>query len=71
VVPKRNIHSYCPGLCLKVLKKITVIPGKVLNLGLPECDAATFIYQLVKFDIEDVSRYGRVEHNSTYVYPWH
>jgi hypothetical protein len=52
---------------LKVLKKITVIPGKEMNLGLPECDAATSIYQLVRFDIEDVSNYGGVEHNSTYV----
>lgn len=71
MVPEHDIHSYCPGLCLKVLKKITVIPGKDVNLGLPECDAATSIYQLVRFDIEDVSKYGTVEHNSTNVYPWH
>jgi hypothetical protein len=68
---EHDIHSYCPGCGVKVLTKITVIPGKDVNLGLPECDAATSIYQLVRMDVEDVSKYGGVEHNSTYLYHWH
>jgi len=57
-VSEHDIRSYSPGSCLKVLKKTTVIPDKDVNLGLPECDAAMSIYQLVRFDIEDVSKYG-------------
>jgi len=67
VVSEQDIHSYSPGSFLKVLKKITVITDKDVNLGLPECDAATSIYQLVRFDIEVVSKCWAVEHNSTYV----
>ena len=42
-----------------------------VNLGLPECDDATFMYQLVMCDIEDVLQYGGVQHNSTYLYRWY
>lgn len=71
MVSEHDINSYCPGSCLKVLKKITEFPGKDVNLGLTECVAATSVYQLVKFDVEDISKYRRVEHNSTYLYTWH